>query len=56
MRAATNETSYDLHMAERGTRLKFVSITKTKDENYGAALVKAPPTKENPVDINEGTL
>ena len=42
--------------AGKGHPTQSVPTTTTKDEKYGAAIVKAPSTKENPVAINEEIL
>ena len=49
MRAVRDETSHVLHVVE-------ISTTTTMIENRGAAIVKVPPTKENPIAISKGRL
>ena len=56
MRVVTDKKSLVLHVVEKGTWLKSVTTTITKDENRGVAIVNAPPMKKNPVAISEVIL
>ena len=56
MRSSMDKIFHVLHVVEWDTCQKSVPASTTKDENYSVAIVKAPPTKENPVAINEGAL